>query len=157
MLAGMSTSFQPTPVPGLPSPYDEVGGLVYFARMVAKIRLRAEGKLPEAYYPNLGEGFDARCVCFLNIGYNALKAEVLRGGRSDEELLEWCFYNGRRPSPEEIEVWNGFLMKRGWRDATGGILAKRLREAGLPEDGSIPTMFDFIDVDEGRPLRSFSW
>ena len=46
-------------VPGLRSPYLKVGRLVYFGRMLDKIRLHAAGKLPEADYgANLGKGFD---------------------------------------------------------------------------------------------------
>jgi len=148
-----SKPFQPTVVPGLRSPYDEVSGLVYFARMISKIRLQAAGSLPAEYVPNLGKGFDARCALFLGVDYEALKAEVLRGGKSDEALLEWCFENGKRRSEEEIEVWNAFLSKRGWRDAVREVLERRLKETGLPLDGTVQTMFDFIEVDEGRSPR----
>ena len=34
------------------SPYDMVGGVIYFARMLDKIRLHASGLLPEAYHTN---------------------------------------------------------------------------------------------------------
>jgi len=36
-------------VPGLRSAYDEVGGIVYFGRMLDKIRLKAKGQLPTDY------------------------------------------------------------------------------------------------------------
>jgi len=39
-------------VPGLRSAYDEVGGIVYFGRMLDKIRLKARGALPADY--NIG-------------------------------------------------------------------------------------------------------
>jgi hypothetical protein len=149
------SSFQPTLIPGLPSPYEQTRGLFYFPRMVAKIRLHARGALPAAYHENLGDGFDGRCVRFLGITYDALREEVLRSGdATDGELLEWCFKNGRTPNAEEIEIWNGFLSKRGWRDEASDLLRRRLREAGFPEEGPIKTFFDFLDVDEGRPLRS---
>ena len=38
----------PTIIPGLRSPSAQVKGLVYFGRMLDKIRLNAAGKLPEA-------------------------------------------------------------------------------------------------------------
>jgi len=69
-------------------------------------------------------------------------------GRSDCELLEWAFANGRKPSEEEIEIWNDC-----WRDQYAPRLRFRLEEAGMPI-GSALTMFDFIDLDESRPLRS---
>lgn len=42
-------------VPGLRSPYAKVGRLVYFGRMLDKIRFHAMGKLPPEYETNLGD------------------------------------------------------------------------------------------------------
>ena len=41
------------------------------------------------------------------------------------EVLEWAYRNGRKPSEEDVEIWNNFMR---------GAL----------------TMFDFIDLDEER-------
>ncbi len=41
------------------SAYDKVGGIVYFARMLDKIRLKATEKHPTDYHKNLGIVFDA--------------------------------------------------------------------------------------------------
>ncbi len=142
----------PTIIPGLRSPAAQVKGLVYFGRMLDKIRLAAVGELPEGWQAMRGtpskNTFDARCCSFLHIDYPALEKETLKG-RTDEELLEWAFANGRRPTEEEIEVWNAFMMKRGWRDAGTQRLNERLAEIGLPT-GTVLTMFEFIDIDEGR-------
>ncbi len=142
----------PTVIPGLRSPYDAVNGLVYFGRMLDKIRLYAAGTLPEGWQPMRGAAakgsFDWRCCEFLQIDYAALEAETLKGG-SDESLLAWTYANGRQPSEQEIEVWNGFMTKRGWRDAGTQRLNERLAEIGLPE-GTAQTMFEYIDIDEGR-------
>jgi hypothetical protein len=146
----MANSY-PTIIPGLRSPFDQVKGLVYFGRMLDKIRLAAAGKLPEGWQAMRGATkgtFDWRCCKFLNIEYAALETETLKGG-SDEELLAWAFAHGRQPSEEEIEVWNGFMTKRGWRDAGTQRLNERLAEIGLPP-GTVQTMFEFIDLDEGR-------
>lgn len=142
----------PTLIPGLRSPFDQVKGIVYFGRMLDKIRLAAAGKLPEAWQAARGmamkTSFDARCCNFLRIDYAALEAETLKGG-SDEQLLAWTFAKGRQPGEEEIEVWNAFMTKRGWRDGGTQRLNERLAEIGLPP-GTVPTMFEFIDLDEGR-------
>src|SRR5688572_4603347 len=106
----------PTIIPGLRSPSDQVKGLVYFGRMLDKIRLHAKGKLPEGWQQQRGTSFDGRCCSFLGIDYRAIEAETLKGG-TDEELLAWAFSQGRQPSEEEIEIWNEFMIKRGWRDA----------------------------------------
>ena len=139
-------------VPGLRSCYTKVGRLVYFGRMLDKIRLAAAGKLPEAWEAARGSkvatNFDSRCCKFLHIDYAALEKETLKGGK-DEELLAWAFKNGRQPSEEEIEIWNAFMTKRGWRDTGTQRLNERLAEIGLPP-GTVETMFEFIDLDEGR-------
>lgn len=142
----------PTIIPGLRSPSEMVGGIVYFGRMLDKIRLYAEGKLPEAWATMVGDShtgsFDSRCCSFLHIKYADLTSQTLKGG-SDDEMLEWAFAKGRRPSLEEIEVWNGFMLKRGWRDSASQRVKERLKEIGLDQD-TVATMFEFIDLDEGR-------
>ena len=133
----------------LRSPFVKVGGFVYFARMLDKIRAHAAGQLPDDYQANLGKGFDERCARFLRIDYNDLVDRVKQGG-SDEELLQWCFASSRRPSDDEIYVWNEFMRKRGWNDEVSETLKRRKKEAGMAGRSEIETMFAFIDADEGR-------
>ncbi|HEX2099362.1 MAG TPA: DUF5069 domain-containing protein [Candidatus Synoicihabitans sp.] len=138
-------------VPDLRSPRDEVGGLVYFGRMLDKLRLRAAGQLPADY--NTGTkswyDFDARCCRFLGMRYAALRSRALRGG-SDLQLLRWCFREGRKPKPEEIEIWNTFMRKRGWRDASSAGLETEKAQVGLGRRDDIVTWFDLFDAEEGR-------
>jgi gluconokinase len=143
----------PTIIPGLRSPFEQVQGLVYFGRMLDKMRLAAAGKLPPGWQAMRGTGakgsFDWRCCQFLKVDYAALETETLRGAKTDAELLAWAFQHGRQPDDHEMEVWNGFMTKRGWRDTATQRLTERLAEIGLPA-GTVPTMFEFIDLDEGR-------
>jgi len=143
----------PTLIPGLRSPFAQVNGLVYFGRMLDKMRLAAAGKLPADWQAMRGAPtpatFDARCCKFLNIDYTTLEVETLQSDKSDSELLEWVFAHGRPPDQQEIEIWNAFMTKRGWRDAGTPRLNERLAEIGLPP-GTVQTMFEFIDLDEGR-------
>jgi gluconokinase len=134
-------------VPGLRPSSDKVGGIVYFGRMLDKIRLQAQNKLPADYQKNLGTGFDGRCVRFLHIDYMALVNRVVKGG-TDEEILAWCFNQGRQPNAEEIEVWNGFLSKRGWNDEATEALDKMKRERGFADRADIRTLFEFHKADE---------
>ena len=135
------------------SPSAQVGGIVYFGRMIDKIRLHAAGQLPMDYQSNLGSGFDERCVNFLSVEYPALVERVKQGG-TDEEILNWCFAQSRQPTPEQIEVWNEFMRKRGWNDEASPMLQRRLREGGFEDRTDIQTFFDFIDLDEGRDPRA---
>lgn len=137
------------------SPYNTVKGLVYFARMLDKIRLHAAGKLPEIYLPHLGRDFDGKCLNLLHVKYDDVRKHVL-AGESDEQVIEWCYQNGHRPTDEEIEIWNDFMRKRGWRDEVSARIVFRLKEAGLEHlDKKVGTMFDFIDIDEGRTPPDF--
>ncbi len=135
------------------SPSDKTGGIFYFGRMVDKIRLHAAGTLPADFQPNLGTGFDGRCCTFLWIDYPAL-VERVKQGASDEEALEWAFQQGRKPSDEEIEIWNEFMRKRGWNDEATPTLHRRLREGGFEDRTDIQTMFEYIDLDEDRDPRA---
>lgn len=133
----------------LRSPAAKTGGIVYFGRMLDKIRVHASGELPPDYQANLGKGFDEFCTKFLNVNYHELVARVKEGG-SDEEILGWCFGKARRPSEDEIYIWNEFMRKRGWNDDITETLKRRKKEAGMADRSEIETMFAFIDADEGR-------
>jgi gluconokinase len=132
----------------LRSPSDKVGGIVYFGRMLDKIRLKSADQLPADYVQNLGTGFDGRCLRLLGISYEKLQAEV-KPGISDEAVLEKCFQLGRKPNEEEIEIWNEFMRKRGWNDEASELVKKRKKESGFEDRDDIVTMFAYIDADEG--------
>lgn len=142
-------------ISGVRSPSARVGDLVYFGRMLDKARAHARGELPPDYAENLGIGFDGSCTDFLAVNYTALTRRIWEGG-SDEEILQWGFANGRRPSDGEIHVWNEFMRKRGWNDDVTPRLISRKKEAGMAGRSEIQTMFDFIDADEGRPVSAWA-
>ena len=115
------------------SPYEKVSGIVLVARLIDKVRLHAAGKLPEGYHVGFIPGnrtFDDRFCRFLHITYERFTESVLAGG-TDEEILERCLAQGRRPDAEEIEVWNTFMMKRGWRDSGTPSLLRSKADAGF--------------------------
>jgi hypothetical protein len=83
--------------------------------------------------------------------------KLVLAGESDEKVFEWCLAHGRKLTEEEIEVWSGFMIKRGWRDDARERVVFRLKEAGLEaREKEAATMFDFIDIDEGRTPPDFS-
>lgn len=161
-------SLRPMPsVPGLRSPYARVGRLVYFGRLLDKIRLHAAGALPADYLDNLGDAkptvFDGRICRFLRVPFADISARMrAEPAASDAEHLARvearAIAAGHPPrTDEECEIFSSFLSKRGWRDAGAVILAQRAAEpavAGRP----IETMFDYIDFDEGRdPIATRAW
>jgi gluconokinase len=135
------------------SPRVQVGGIFVFARILDKIRYFARhGNLPDGYHLGPVEGartFDDRVCRLLGVDYEDLTRRTLEGG-TDEEVLEWCFQNGRRPDAEQIEIWNGFMQKRGWRDSASLGFARQKEEAGLAGRSDIEVFFDLMDVEEGR-------
>jgi gluconokinase len=140
-------------IPRLRSPHEKLGDIVYFGRMLDKIRLHAEGKLPVDYHKALGGGFDARCCAFLGVKYEDVVVRVRLGGE-DADMLEWCLTNGRKPSPDDIEIWNSYLRKRGWRDDASQRLAERKKEFNISHRDDIQTFFDLLDVDEDNEIRT---
>jgi gluconokinase len=134
-------------VPGLRSDREMVGGLVFFGRMLDKIRLHAQGRLPADY--NRGRGFDGRVCRFLHVDYALLVAKAVEE-KDDRTVLQWCYEVGRRPSEEELFVFNAFLSKRGWQDDVSDWVQENKAKLGLQHRDDIQTAFDIHDADEGR-------
>ena len=136
---------------GFGSPFDQVKGIVYFGRMLDKIRLHARGELHEDYHQNLGamKAADGVCCNFLRVHYRDLRDRVFKGG-TDEEILEWCFEKGRRLNDGDFFVWNGFASKLGWRDSATPIVEEAKKKHGISNRDDIVTIPELIDFDEGR-------
>jgi Domain of unknown function (DUF5069) len=133
------------------SDYRKTKGLIYFARMLDKIRLNTGGRLAPGYFVGVDDPtlFDARCTRFLGVNYDDLVARTLEGG-SDEEILEWCFQRGRKPGDEEILIWNAFMTKRGWRDEASVELQGAKEHVGWKDRDDIQTWVDLHEAEEGR-------
>lgn len=140
-------------VEGLRSAYAKVGDLVYFGRMLDKIRLSERGLLPPGY--NLGDQnpllFDGVCCRFLHLEYAQI-ADQVRAGRSDEEILECAYQAGKRPTEDEIGLWNSFMTKCGWRDKSSASLSRWKKALGFENRTDVQTFFDLYDADEGREI-----
>ncbi len=146
-------------IPGLRSCYEKVGRLIYFGRMLDKIRLHAAGRLPPDYVEKLGEQqstLDGRCSRFLGVPYSAIKERTL-AGETDEAVLNWAHGHGTSRTDEECHVWNRFIAKLGWRDERSHVLPQRIEESCLTGK-PIETLIDRIEFDEGRdPVATRAW
>jgi gluconokinase len=133
------------------SPKEMTRGMMYFPRMLDKIRMHARGELHEDYHKNFGTArtADSACCNFLRVHHRELCERVKQGG-TDEEILEWCFEKGRQLNEGDILVWNGFISKLGWRDFATPTLESAKKKAGIPNRDDIATITDFIDFDEDR-------
>jgi Domain of unknown function (DUF5069) len=132
-------------ISGLRNSHEKVGDIVFFGRMLDKMRLHAQNKLPKDY--NRGFGFDGRVCRFLRVEYSSLVERVLVGG-TDQEILAWSMSRGRKPTEEEILVFNAFMTKRGWHDEMSEELERMKQERGFAGRTDIQTFFDFHTADE---------
>jgi hypothetical protein len=133
------------------SPREMTSGMMYFPRMLDKIRLHARDELHQDYHENLGrlKTADGACCNYLRVHYRDLRERVLQGG-TDEKILEWCFEKGRRLNEGDIVVWNGFSSKLGWNDFATPVLERQKRKHGITDRADIATIPDLLDFDEGR-------
>jgi len=132
-------------------PKEMTRGMMYFPRMLDKIRLHARGELHEDYLENFGAArtLDSACCNFLRVHHRDLCERVKQGG-TNEEILEWCFEKGRRLNQGDLVVWNAFVSKSGWRDFATPNLEEAKRKHGLADRDDILTIPDLIDFDERR-------
>ena len=133
------------------SPKEMTKGMMYFPRMLDKIRLQARGELGEDYQGHLGKPktADAACTNFLRVNYGVLTQRVLKGG-TDEEILDWCYTNGRRLNEGDLIVWNGFVSKLGWKDFASPLLDEAKQKQGISDRSDIGTIAELIDFEENR-------
>ena len=134
---------------GLRSPYDKIFGLVYFGRMLDKIRSLARGELPPEYVENFEKDFDEKCAMFLGVHYE-LVVNYVNQGLTDQAILQSCFGMGHRRSEGEIHMWNEFMRKRGWNDEVSVTLENQKKKHAMLSRSEIQTVFQFIDADSGR-------
>jgi hypothetical protein len=134
---------------GLRSPYDKIFGLVYFGRMLDKIRSLARGELAPDYVENFEKDFDEKCATFLGVNYELL-VNYVNQGLTDQAILQSCFGMGHRRSEGEIHMWNEFMRKRGWNDELSGTLENQKKKHAMLSRSEIQTAFQFIEADEGR-------
>ena len=139
-------------VEGLRSPYDKnAGGLHHLGRMLDKMRLKLAGKLPEDFVRNYGLtfGLDGIICGFLGVKFEDIEGRVAQGG-TDAEIAEWIFSHGLRPNRTQVAVWNEYIRKLGWNDRGTAILIKAKAEGGYADRHDVLTIFDGIEVSEGR-------
>ena len=140
-----------TPIP-LRSPREALGGYILLPRLIDKVRLLDQGRLPQAFAANvLGTGFtlDGRFLTFTGLNAEALRQAIL-ASRTDDEVLAWVQEHARPTTAEEKHTWAG-QIDRYRPDAALVEYRKRVypEVAAQVEVGSL-SVLDLIDMDEGR-------
>jgi hypothetical protein len=117
----------------------ELDGIIYFPRMLDKIRLMEAGKLHPDLHQNLGRGMDLWLCQFLGVDYEELKLKVLSGA-SDDEALAWAREHGVSRPGYELAWFSAYMKTRGFRDDLSDrcatISPTNNRDPPLSEHGS---------------------
>lgn len=141
----------PNPIP-LRSPRESLGGYIILPRLIDKVRLLAQGRLPQTYATNvLGARFtlDGRFLSFTQLNGETLR-QVILSCRTDEEVLLWVQAHARPTTALEKNAW-AEQINRYRPDAA----LVEYRKAVYPElvarvDVRSLSVLDLIDMDEGR-------
>lgn len=134
------------------SAYETLGNMVYLPRMLDKARLHLAGELPIDYHSRRGKNMDARICDYLRIAYADIFVLVEKGA-NDESIWEWITKHGRYLNAGDIELWNGFMKKRGSREddpELTKLLQTFKQQSGLADRDDIQTFFEYFEADEGR-------
>ena len=142
----------PSRTSDLRSPYEKTCGLVYFGRMLDKIRSLTSGELVPEDVETFETDFDQKCAMFLGVNYDLL-VNYVNDGLTDEAILQSCFGMGQRRSEGEIDMWNEFMRKRGWNDDLSETLQDQKKKHAMLSRSEIQTMFQFLDADSGRAVN----
>lgn len=136
----------------LRSPRETLGGYALLPRLIDKVRLHARGQLPPEYAKNLfapPAALDGRLLEFTGLDGEALRGAIRAAG-TDAEVLAWVEKNARPHTEAEKHAWIESIEayrpegeKAMWRRNT-------YREVAAKVDPATLSVFDLIDMDEGR-------
>jgi len=138
--------------PRLRSPREMLGGYIILPRLIDKVRLHAEGKLPPEYVQNLlvpGLTLDGRFLTFTGLDAETLREAIL-SVKTDKEIHAWVERHALARTPEERMKWveeiDSYRPASEWvefRKKTYPELAEKIDVASV-------SVLDLVDMDEGR-------
>lgn len=134
------------------SPYEKLGGIAFLPRSIDKMRAYINGT-PGAY--NAKIGYSTQLFDLLAVSADEFE-ETVKVNPDDESVLQALL--ARRPlSQADIDAWNERSINRVPADeAAWARHWKMLADAGFGDRKDIRTMFDRLDLDDGRtvPVRA---
>ncbi|MBS0156964.1 MAG: DUF5069 domain-containing protein [Nitrospira sp.] len=136
----------------LRSPRERLGGYVILPRLIDKVRLHAQGLLPEPYVPFLlrpGLSLDGRFLAFTGLQREALRQAVLSND-DDEAILAWVTATALLHTSQEIEAWSDGLVRLQPDRALARLLGRLSPELAKQVEFTQHPLFDLIDMDERR-------
>ncbi|MBI3607930.1 MAG: DUF5069 domain-containing protein [Nitrospirae bacterium] len=136
----------------LRSPRETLGGYVILPRLIDKVRLHAQGTLPEDYVGQLlmpAPALDGRLLAFTGLDAERLREAIL-SARTDDPVLSWVERHARPHSDSEKCAWAQEID--AYRPGADRVHLRRERypEVAATVDVGAISVFDLIDLDEGR-------
>ncbi len=130
------------------SPYDALGGITFLPRSIDKMRAYIAGTAG-AY--NAKTGYSTQLFDLFGITADEFE-QIVRENDSDEGVLRALM--ARKPlSQAEIDDWNRRSINRTPTDDAGWERHyKMLADAGYGDRRDIKTMYDRLDLDDGRDV-----
>ena len=144
----------PKPVP-LRSPREALGGYILLPRLIDKVRLLAQGQLPQAYAANvLNAGLTLGGRFFFTESNVEALRRVILSSHADDEVLAWTQEHARPTTAVEKHTW-AEQIDRYRPDAALVEYRKRVYpELAAQVDVGSLSVLDLIDMDEGRlPIK----
>lgn len=136
------------------SPFTELDGYPWLARMLDKVRAKHAGTLG-AYTPYPCGG-DKRFLKTLGLDPDALEAQI-QSGASDEEVLAWVKAHQAPDTAEKLQAYRQFLMQPTSADRLE-VLQEMVMElkAARPELhlSQVDSFYKLICAEEEHPFPS---
>ena len=138
------------------SPRETLGGYVFLPRLIDKVRLHAQGKLPPEYIGNLlkaGLTLDGRLLTFTGLDAEELRRAIL-AAKTDEEVLIWVERHAKPHTEAEKQRW--ITEIEAYRPNAESARRRRevYKEVASVIDPATLNVFDLIDMDEDRiPMK----
>ena len=130
------------------SPYDRLGNISFLPRAIDKMRAYIDGK-HGAY--NAKTGYSTQLFDLFGVTADEFE-EIVKANVTDEQVLKVLLE--RRPlSAKEIEEWNERCETRQPQDEESRARHfKMLADAGYGDRKDAVTMYDRLDLDDGREV-----
>lgn len=134
------------------SPREKLDGYILLPRLMDKVRLHQQGKLPKEYVANLlnpGSTLDGRFLSFTGVDGEKLR-ELILSADSDETVLNWIYKHGLPHTDQEKQQWAETIdtyrpdaSLAAYRKQIYSDLASRIDVVNI-------SVLDLIDMDEGK-------
>jgi hypothetical protein len=136
----------------LRSPRETLDGYVILPRLIDKVRLHAQGKLPPAYVAQLlapEPALDGRFLAFAGVDAETLRATIL-SSHDDAAVLSWVERYGQPRTDAEKTAWAEAIDAYRPDPERAARRARTYPHVAAKFDVGGISVFDLIDLDEER-------